>query len=1017
MKNKNVKKKIGITGLTLAMMITNAPFHMLRIHGESNLKEIVPKDIVRNTITTPKKAIFTNTGTLTGRTDVDVSDGVVITDLATITDLMIDDQVTNVPAGKFEGLENITTLTFKAAVVESTAGGGTSRVTSIGERAFKGTGITSVVLPKGLITIESSAFANTAALTNVDFTNSTNLANMKTSAFENSGLTAVDLSPMNASTAASLKVGIKAFKGNSSLARVTLSTKMTEIGTEVFASTNITTIEIVENIAKIDPLAFEGTPLATLTVNAANTSFSAEDNVLYNTEKTRLVLYPEGKTDAEFTLSDTLTHIEEGAFNASPTLTNVITGTGLVSIGDYAFDGAAKLVAIELKDSLTHIGQFAFNRSALATIALPANMTGIEANAFAGAAKLTKLDLRKAAAIKTVKANAFKGSALNTMVISKNTGPLDTITVRAFDSLAQTRRILFMDDTDTPIIGNDFTTLKAKYDILEVTDNGGWTFDVKHTTPTASVDYEAMKIVGLEPSAGYTIGGEEYTSDANGKVELLKKWGGNSISIVRNAANGQNASDAQSLTVDGIYTLTVDGIAKGLKRVGASVTLSAPAKEGHVFTNWVTTDVTFADTGQKTITFNMPAKDVTLTTQYTEIVVETPVSELIFDGKTDVAVTIASAVTNFVKIAANGRDLVNHTEYTVSGTGTMLITLKQAYLDTLVNTTQFTVTFTEGGNKKFSVRLFGTAPAVIAEYNDMNLSGFEANANYKINGNVVTADEQGKIKIKKTWGDQTLEIIKVGTGTETDSKPQNLKIKAFYTVVVNGKEVAYGIEGQAITVQAEHKEGYKLKEWIAKGVTLTDASKEEITFEIPANDVELETTYTKIMITKPEDMIYDGTKEVAVRFDIPMAEFQDIEYEGKKLVKNVDYTVTSGSTIITFTKTFLEQMKGDIREIKAVFTRNSVEFSIQYAVVPPIVDPMPTPPPVVNPTPPLLPISPLPETKAPEKTSTPEYVEKVSTNSPSTGDSTNMYVIIASMIASAGVFVGINKKKKAVRKE
>ena len=64
------------------------------------------------------------------------------------------------------------------------------------------------------------------------------------------------------------------------------------------------------------------------------------------------------------------------------------------------------------------------------------------------------------------------------------------------------------------------------------------------------------------------------------------------------------------------YTLTVDGKAEP-RTFGEEVTFTAPEKEGHTFTGWKATGLPAdVDTTKATITFKMPANNVTLTPQY-----------------------------------------------------------------------------------------------------------------------------------------------------------------------------------------------------------------------------------------------------------------------------------------------------------------------------------------------------------------------------------------------------------------
>ncbi|MCQ2403363.1 MAG: SUMF1/EgtB/PvdO family nonheme iron enzyme [Lentisphaeria bacterium] len=59
---------------------------------------------------------------------------------------------------------------------------------------------------------------------------------------------------------------------------------------------------------------------------------------------------------------------------------------------------------------------------------------------------------------------------------------------------------------------------------------------------------------------------------------------------------------------------------------------------------------------------------------------------------------------------------------------------------------------------------------------------------------------------------------------------------------VNGEE-SQCLEGDMITINAPVKSGYLFKEWVAKGVTLSDTESQLTAFRMPANDVKLTASY------------------------------------------------------------------------------------------------------------------------------------------------------------------------------
>lgn len=75
-------------------------------------------------------------------------------------------------------------------------------------------------------------------------------------------------------------------------------------------------VKIPKSVTSIHSNAFSFvTALSYFEVSSINPTYSSEDNILYNKDKTTLIFCPEGKTGA-VTVEDTVTSIEPFAFNA-----------------------------------------------------------------------------------------------------------------------------------------------------------------------------------------------------------------------------------------------------------------------------------------------------------------------------------------------------------------------------------------------------------------------------------------------------------------------------------------------------------------------------------------------------------------------------------------------------------------------------------------------------------------------------------------------------------------------------
>lgn len=85
-------------------------------------------------------------------------------------------------------------------------------------------------------------------------------------------------------------------------------------GSAFFYNPNLKMIDL-GMIQYIEKFAFTGcTNLTTMNVSDGNTHFSVIDGVLFNYDGTELIIYPSGRTNAEYVMPDGVTSISDGAF-------------------------------------------------------------------------------------------------------------------------------------------------------------------------------------------------------------------------------------------------------------------------------------------------------------------------------------------------------------------------------------------------------------------------------------------------------------------------------------------------------------------------------------------------------------------------------------------------------------------------------------------------------------------------------------------------------------------------------
>ncbi len=98
--------------------------------------------------------------------------------------------------------------------------------------------------------------------------------------------------------------------------------------------------------------------LTAITVDDANPYFSDKDGVLYNKNQTLLVWYPAKKSDAKFTIPDSVTQVDNNAFSGCSGLTEVTIGAGVQpeiseygTVYDINFGGCSSLSVIHVSDA------------------------------------------------------------------------------------------------------------------------------------------------------------------------------------------------------------------------------------------------------------------------------------------------------------------------------------------------------------------------------------------------------------------------------------------------------------------------------------------------------------------------------------------------------------------------------------------------------------------------------------------------------------------------------------------
>ena len=143
---------------------------------------------------------------------------------------------------------------------------------------------------------------------------------------------------------------------------VALSEGITTIPDRAFYKCSIlTTIEIPASVTTIGSggVFVRCTGLTSITVAEDNENFTAEDGILYNKDKTELLICPQGKSGV-VEIPSSVTEIGSYAFSGCTQITGVTIPESVKSIGNAAFEGCTGLTTVALPASLTSLGDGVF---------------------------------------------------------------------------------------------------------------------------------------------------------------------------------------------------------------------------------------------------------------------------------------------------------------------------------------------------------------------------------------------------------------------------------------------------------------------------------------------------------------------------------------------------------------------------------------------------------------------------------------------------------------------------------
>ncbi|MDR3769196.1 MAG: InlB B-repeat-containing protein [Faecalibacterium sp.] len=320
------------------------------------------------------------------------------------------------------------------------------------------------------------------------------------------------------------------------------------------------------------------------------------------------------------------------------------------------------------------------------------------------------------------------------------------------------------------------------------------------------------------------------------------------------------------------YTLTVDG-KEERRAFGKEVTFTAPEKGGHTFTGWEVDGVPEGtDTSKATITFTMPANNVTLTPQYKKntytLTVDGKDEPRVFDEDvTVIAQPVEGKTFTGWKVTGLPTDVDTSKATITFKMPANKVTLKAEYTENAPETyelkvTDAQVTLKDGGavadltTVPVGTELVATAPEKEGyTFDRWEKEGLPADAN--IDGATIT--------FKMPANNVTLKA----QYTENAPETYELKVTDAKVTLKDGSAVADLTAvpaGTELVATAPEKEGYTFTGWTATGLPANaNIDGATVTFKMPANKVTLNAKYIanapktyKLDVTDAKVTLKDG---------------------------------------------------------------------------------------------------------------------------------------------------------------
>lgn len=156
---------------------------------------------------------------------------------------------------------------------------------------------------------------------------------------------------------------------------------------------NLVAIQIPQNIQQIANNAFTNcVKLTEISVADNNPNYSSQEGVLFDKNKTEILLYPQSKNNDEYQIPSSVIKVGDKAFFNNTFIADISGGENVLQIGSESFSGCTRLSNLVFPNSLSTIKSRAFDSCYnLMRLTIPHSVTTIEENAFDNCYKLIEI--------------------------------------------------------------------------------------------------------------------------------------------------------------------------------------------------------------------------------------------------------------------------------------------------------------------------------------------------------------------------------------------------------------------------------------------------------------------------------------------------------------------------------------------------------------------------------------------------------------------------------------------------